>query len=105
MKVLYKPLSVQLRILVNGVIVEKQHLNLPDWTKFLAINPDGKITAFCREPSRCNGWTSIGNQLMLKEAWIADIEKKIPSWSNYCFEIPEERIPGCDFSSIINIEL
>lgn len=104
MKVLYKPLSVQIRLNVNGVIVEKQKITLPDWTKFITVSGNGEVTAFCEKPSKCNGWVSIGNQQMLKELVVADLEKKVPHWERYCYPVSSENIPGLDFCSIINVE-
>lgn len=104
MKVLYKPLAVQVRLNVNGVTVEKQQVSLPDWTNFVTVNGDGQIQAFCTKPSRCNGWVSIGNQQILKQKIVADIEKKIPRWEQYCLPVSSDNLPGLDFCSIINVE-
>lgn len=104
MKVLYKPLAVQFRLNVNGVTVEKYQVALPDWANFVTVNGNGQIQAFCTKPSKCDGWISIGNQQMLKEMVVADLEKKIPQWERYCHQVSSDNIPGLDFCSIINVE-
>lgn len=83
MKKTYQPATVIVNIFGNSPCGESHELFVPEWTKAIAVDEDGKIHALRGNVwDDCSSWDCDGE-------WeeIADLETEVENWRQYHWEL------------------